>query len=48
MEAAADTVPLRGMAEPEEIAAVVLFLAGDKASFMTGSAVAVEGGNTCQ
>ncbi len=46
--AASQSVPLRRMAEPEEIAAVVLFLASDESSFMTGSAVPVDGGNTCR
>jgi meso-butanediol dehydrogenase / (S,S)-butanediol dehydrogenase / diacetyl reductase len=41
-------VPLGRMAQPEEIAAVVLFLAGDDASFMTGAVVPVDGGSTCQ
>jgi len=48
VEAAGQTVPLRRMADPEEIAAVVLFLASEEASFMTGSIVPVDGGNTCQ
>lgn len=48
VEAAGETVPLRRMAQPEEIAAVVLFLASDEASFMTGSIVPVDGGNTSQ
>jgi NAD(P)-dependent dehydrogenase (short-subunit alcohol dehydrogenase family) len=32
------------MGQPEEVAHVIVFLASDQASFMTGSAVMVEGG----
>lgn len=40
-----DSVHLRGkMGRPEEIAHVIVFLSSDLASFMTGSAVMVEGG----
>jgi 3-oxoacyl-[acyl-carrier protein] reductase len=42
--AAASTIPMGRLAEPEEIAAVAAFLASDDASFMTGSAVYVDGG----
>lgn len=42
---ACDSVHLRGkMGRPEEVAHVIVFLASDLASFMTGSAVMVEGG----
>jgi meso-butanediol dehydrogenase / (S,S)-butanediol dehydrogenase / diacetyl reductase len=41
-------VPMGRMADPKEIAAAVLFLATDDSSFMTGAAMAVDGGNTCQ
>ena len=34
------------MAEPQEIAASVLALAGDEFSYMTGSSVLVDGGAT--
>jgi NAD(P)-dependent dehydrogenase (short-subunit alcohol dehydrogenase family) len=39
--------PMGRMGEVEEIASVVLFLAGDAASLMTGSIVVVDGGYTC-
>jgi NAD(P)-dependent dehydrogenase (short-subunit alcohol dehydrogenase family) len=39
--------PMGRMGEIEEIASVVLFLAGDGASLMTGSVVVVDGGYTC-
>jgi glucose 1-dehydrogenase len=37
-------IPLGRMAEPEEIGSVVAFLAGDGASYMTGTTVFVDGG----
>lgn len=37
-------IPLGRMAKPEEIAAVVAFLAGDSASYMTATTVFVDGG----
>ncbi len=38
--------PMGRVGSPEEIAKVVLFLASDDSSFMTGAAVAVDGGGT--
>ena len=42
-----DGTPMGRLGEPEEVASVVLFLASDAASLMTGSIVVVDGGYTC-
>ncbi|HMN70274.1 MAG TPA: SDR family oxidoreductase [Rhodoblastus sp.] len=37
-------VPLRRLCQPEEVANVAVFLASDRSSYITGSAIAVDGG----
>ena len=39
-------VPLGRVAEPEEIAHAILFLASDKAAFVTGQVLTADGGKT--
>jgi NAD(P)-dependent dehydrogenase (short-subunit alcohol dehydrogenase family) len=38
------TVPMKRMGLPEEIAQTIVFLASDKAPFITGASIAVDGG----
>jgi NAD(P)-dependent dehydrogenase (short-subunit alcohol dehydrogenase family) len=42
-----EMTPMGRMGEPDEIASVVLFLASDAASLLTGSIVLADGGYTC-
>ena len=42
-----DGTPMQRMGRPEEVAAVVLFLASDASSLMTGSIVTADGGYSC-
>jgi NAD(P)-dependent dehydrogenase (short-subunit alcohol dehydrogenase family) len=42
-----EMTPMHRVGQPEEIASVVLFLASDAASLMTGSIVLADGGYTC-
>lgn len=43
-----DKTPMHRFGTPEEIAAAVVFLASDKASYITGATLAVDGGMTAQ
>jgi NAD(P)-dependent dehydrogenase (short-subunit alcohol dehydrogenase family) len=42
-----EATPMARMGQPSEIASVILFLASDAASLMTGSIVLADGGYTC-
>jgi NAD(P)-dependent dehydrogenase (short-subunit alcohol dehydrogenase family) len=42
-----DSTPMKRLGRPDEIASVVVFLASEAASLMTGSIVAADGGYTC-
>ena len=44
LDAIAETVPMGRLAEPEEVARVVAFLASEDASYMTGALVPVDAG----
>ena len=48
MQALADSVPMGRLAEPIEIARVVLFLSSDAASYMTGAMINVDAGFTAR
>jgi 3-oxoacyl-[acyl-carrier protein] reductase len=46
LQARARDIPLKRLGRPEEIAGVVVFLASERSSYMTGTCVTVDGGVT--
>lgn len=43
-----ETIPMKRLAKPSEMAFTALFLASDEASFITGAIIPVDGGQTAQ
>ena len=43
-----EQIPLKRFGRPEELDGIMLLLASDASSFMTGSTIVVDGGHTCQ
>ena len=44
-EASAQIIPMKRIGEPEELAALIAFLASERASYITGVAIQVDGGS---
>jgi 3-oxoacyl-[acyl-carrier protein] reductase len=44
MKGFAARIPMRRLAEPENVADVVVFLASERANYLTGLCIAVDGG----
>ncbi|MCX6117567.1 MAG: SDR family oxidoreductase [Proteobacteria bacterium] len=44
MEKTAQTIPMKRLGKPEELGALVAFLASEKASYITGVNIPVDGG----
>jgi 3-oxoacyl-[acyl-carrier protein] reductase len=44
----AQTIPLRRVGTPEDVAGAAVFLASDEAAFVTGHSLVVDGGFTVQ
>ncbi|MBM3856396.1 MAG: SDR family oxidoreductase [Verrucomicrobia bacterium] len=48
IESMIDSVPMRRLGQPEEVAELVYFLGSEKNTFITGAAVPIDGGYLCQ
>lgn len=47
IEGAKKIIPMRRLGQPEDIAPLVRFLAGDSSRYLTGQVIAVDGGMSC-
>jgi len=47
-EATVNSIPMRRLGTPEEIAQSILWLCSDASSFITGHALAIDGGTVVQ
>jgi gluconate 5-dehydrogenase len=47
LELFTELTPMKRIADPEELEGVIVFLASDATSFMTGAVLVVDGGLTC-
>jgi NAD(P)-dependent dehydrogenase (short-subunit alcohol dehydrogenase family) len=46
IDALAQVIPLKRLAEPEDVGHLALFLASDEASYITGQTIILDGGQT--
>ena len=47
IEKISQSIPIRRLAEPQEIASVVVFLCSEQNTYLTGQTIVVDGGYTC-
>jgi NAD(P)-dependent dehydrogenase (short-subunit alcohol dehydrogenase family) len=47
IDAYVQTIPMRKLGDPEDLGALVVYLASDAARYMTGAALVIDGGYTC-
>jgi 3-oxoacyl-[acyl-carrier protein] reductase len=46
LEAIANSIPARRLGDPKEFADLVVFLASDRASYITGTSIQIDGGTS--